>query len=283
MKILITGSSGFVARHLQKNFLKNKRIKLFFITRKKTRKKNFIRLDMSKITEFKKKNLSFDFVIHTAFLKKKNKTQMFKKLQLNFRISENLIKILKNINFKKVINLSSSSLYPNISGKFQENSKINFIKNSDFDYALAKYYTEKIIDNNFPKKKILHLRVGQIFGGTQEMNIISDMKRSLIQKNFIEIFGDGSRKISIIHISKLFKYIILGIKKKLSGVYNISDYTISTNQIANYLKKKYGDKYTKINYKKKIIDNSKFNLISEKFFMKANIKKPKLSEFFNEI
>ena len=182
-----------------------------------------------------------------------------------------------------MINLSSASLYPNISGKFQENSKINFIKNNDFDYALAKYYTEKLIDNNFPKKKILHLRIGHIFGENKDTSIISDMKKSLIQKNFVEIFGDGTRKISIIHISKLVKYINFCIKKKLSGIYNISDYTISTNQLANFLKKKYGNEYTKIKYKKTMIKSSKFNLLAEKFFKKVNVKKPRLNEILNEI
>lgn len=283
MKILITGASGFVARHLQNNFLKNKKTKLFFITRKKIKKKNYIQLDMSNIIKFKKKKLFFDYVIHTAFLKKKIKIKMLKKLQLNLRISENLVNILKNINFKKVINLSSASLYPNISGKFQENSKINFIKNSDFDYALAKYYTEKIINKNFPKKKILHLRIGQIFGENKNTGIISDMKKSLIQKNFVEIFGDGSRKISVIHVSKVFKYINLSIKKKLRGVYNISDFTISINQIANFLIKKYGNEHTKIKYKKTMIKSSKFSLLSDKFFKKVNVKKPRLNEIFNEI
>ena len=55
------------------------------------------------------------------------------------------------------------------------------------------------------------------------------MKKSLIQKNFVEIFVDGSRKISVIHISKLVKFIKFCIKKKLSVIYNILDYTISTN------------------------------------------------------
>ena len=45
----------------------------------------------------------------------------------NLNIINNLIKILKMISFKKIINISSISLYPNKDGKFNEESQINFL------------------------------------------------------------------------------------------------------------------------------------------------------------
>ncbi len=82
-------------------------------------------LDLSKnnLVRFPKKNY-FDLVIHSSFIKMENNSNQI--LQKNINITKNFISILKENNFKKIINLSSASLYPNIDGKFSEKSEINF-------------------------------------------------------------------------------------------------------------------------------------------------------------
>ena len=131
----------------------------------------------------------------------------------NLKITENLIEILENLKFKKIINLSSSSLYSNISGKFSESSPINFSNNSDYPYAFSKMLAERMINLNFNKKKIITLRIGQIMGNYSDKTIVSKMIKSLKEKNLIEIYGNGNRLINVIHINKLIDYIFLIFKK----------------------------------------------------------------------
>ena len=57
-----------------------------------------------------------------------NKIKPEKIISKNLNITINLIKLLRINNFKKIINFSSSSLYPNIDGNFDEKKKNKFYK-----------------------------------------------------------------------------------------------------------------------------------------------------------
>ena len=285
MKILLTGASGYVAKNLQIFFLK-KNYKIFVISRKniKLKKSKLFKIDISRKNSFKKIKLKYvDYVIHTSFIKKKTQSSESNKLAKNINIANNLVFLLKKLKFKKLINLSTSSLYPNISGNFSEKAKINFLNNNDYDYALAKYYTEIILNLNFPSRKLVHLRIGQIFGNGEKDSILSKMKNSIKRKNFIEIFGNGKRKISIVHIDKLIKYILLTLKKNISGTFNVADYTISLNKLSLFFKNKYGNSKTQIKIKNLIFKNPRFNIIGTKFFKNVNLKQPRLENILNEI
>ena len=273
MKILLSGSSGFFSREFIKYISGNNKINLICVSRKK-RKIDHVKLwnlDLSKsnLKKIPKKN-HFDLVIHTSFIKMNNNknSEILKK---NINITKNLITLLKANNFKKVINLSSASLYPNIDGKFSEKSEINFFQNSDSIYGYSKYLAENLFDTYINDKKIIHLRVGNIIGNNNDSSIISEMKKSLRQRNFIEIFGDGKRVINLIHIKSLIKYTLLFSKKKSSGVFNVSDYSINLKQIANLIKIKYGKSNSKIKLKRLLKKNPRFYLKTNKFFNFFNI------------
>lgn len=285
MKILLTGASGYVAKNLQIFFLK-KKYKVFAISRKRIKLKNskVFKIDISSRESIKKIKLKqVDYIIHTSFIKKKIQISESNKLEKNLNIANNLVFLLKKLKFKKLINLSTSSLYPNTSGNFNENAKINFLNNNDYDYALAKYYTETILNLNFPSKKLVHLRIGQIFGNSEKDTILSKMRDSIKKKNCIIIFGNGKRKISIVHIDKLIKYIFLTLKKNISGTFNVADYNISLNKLSVLFKNKYGDSKTKIKIKNLISKNPRFKIIVTKFFNNINLKQPRLENILNEI
>ena len=286
MIILLTGAGGFCGEKMREFFsLKNKN-KLFCITRKKLKNKKikFIKIDLSKKLKGKILHIKrVDYVIHTAFTKMKKNLSHSRILKNNIQITKNLILILKNVKFKKLINLSSSSVYPNISGKFSENSKLNFYANTDFSYALSKFVTEIYFNLSFEKKKILHLRIGQIMGNDRDKSIISNFKNSIKKKNIIEIYGNGMRTINLIHIDKLIYYISLIVKKNICGTYNICDYSINLKDVAKFIANKYGDNKTKIKYKKIFPDNPKFILDTKKFFNDINLLKPKIKNLKYEI
>lgn len=285
MNYLITGYTGFVA----KNLIKNLRIKnnLTIISRKKIFEKGLkiIDLDLSKKQLSKKLIIKkkIDCVIHVASIKMNNKIKPEKIISKNLNITINLIKLLRINNFKKIINFSSSSLYPNIDGNFHEKKKINFINNTDYPYALSKYLTERMLDLNFQKRKILHMRIVQIIGNNNDKTIISNIKRDISNKNIIEIFGNGKRILNLIHIKKLIRYVKFATKSELHGIYNIGDYSLSLNKIAKIIKKKYGSESTNIILRNKLKINQKLFVSFKKFYSKMNLEKSKLKELVNEI
>lgn len=286
MIILLTGAGGFCGEKMREFFSLNSKNKLICITRKKLKNKKIklITMDLSK--KIKRKILHIkkvDYVIHTAFTKMSKNLSHSQILKNNVQITKNLILLLKNVEFKKLINLSSSSVYPNISGKFSEKSKLNFYNNSDFSYALSKLITETYLNLSFEKKKILHLRIGQIMGNDKDKSIISNFKNSIKKKNIIEIYGNGMRTINLIHIDKLIYYIGLIAKKKICGIYNISDYSINLRDIAKLIVHKYGNNKTKIKYKRILPGNPKFILDTKKFFNDIKLLKPKIKNLEYEI
>jgi nucleoside-diphosphate-sugar epimerase len=285
MKILLTGSSGFFANEFIKYISSKSKIKLFCISRKKKNINNIVfwNLDLSK-KKIKNipKNFFFDLIIHSAFVRMgKNKNSEI--LKKNINITNNLILILKKNSFKKIINFSSSSVYPNIDGKFSEKNEINFFQNTDSIYGLSKYLAENIFNCCLKKSKLIHLRIANIIGNDHDKSIISEMKNSLKNKNLIDIYGNGNRVINLIHVKSLIRYIFLIKNINANGILNVSDYSFNLRQIAILIKKKYGNKYSKILFKKINIPNPKFYMNTNKFFNLLNIKKLKKKDLFNEI
>jgi nucleoside-diphosphate-sugar epimerase len=285
MKILLTGSSGFFSKEFIKYISPLKRLKLFCITRKIIKKKNirYWKLDLSKknINQFPQ-NKNFDLVIHSSFVRTK-KNNDIEAVYRNFNITKNLIKILKKNSFKKFINISSASVYPNKDGRFSEKSIVYFSENSDCIYGLSKYFSEITFNTHLNEKKIIHLRVGNIIGNDKDNSIISDMKKKLKSINSIEIYGNGKRVLNLIHIKSLIKYVLLIFKKNEYGVFNICDYSMSLNRIAQLIKKKYGTNESKFLFKKQYVKNPRFNLVTNKFFSLIKKHKPKYKELFYEI
>ncbi len=286
MKILLTGSSGFFCKELINYISLIKSFKLFCITRKKIKIKNikYWSLDLSKekIKKIPQKK-KFDLVIHSSFVRMANKNDT-KIIYKNFNITANLIKILKKNYFKKLINISSASLYPNKSGSFSEKNVANFSENNDHIYGFSKYFSEIIFNSYIDKKKLIHLRVGNIIGNDKDKSIISEMKRNLKSMNCIKIYGNGKRILNLIHIRSLIKYIFLISKKNANGVFNISDYSIDLKTIAQLIKNKYGSNESKFLFQRnQYLKNPRFNLVTSKFFGLIKKTKPKHKELSREI
>lgn len=76
-------------------------------------------------------------------------------------IAKNMALAIKSINVKSLVNLSSSSVYPNVDGVFNELSIPDPSQNPDCFYGLSKFNSEVIF--NFilsnVSTSILHLRL----------------------------------------------------------------------------------------------------------------------------
>lgn len=273
--ILITGINGFVGSALLNNL--RKEYNIIGIGRK-----NFdydypyVYCDLidSNNLEFaidKLKQYKIDIIIHAASKMASNENVNDINILLeNIKLSENVATLTKKLGIDYFINLSSSSVYPNIDGEYSEESKIWPAQNSDCFYGLSKFNAENIL--TFQLRSILvnllHLRISMIYGdGMNQNRIIAILKNDIIKKNKLILFGEGERLINVIHINSLCEYVKYFIENPLSGIINISNECISLNDLAKTLVKEFGNNKTDILLQKKgnknkfIIDITKLKKI----------------------
>ena len=204
MKILITGSQGYIAKNLAKKLSKN-----FFCygigrgnwKRSDFKKWGYIKnisgnINNKSLKQFK--DFKFDYVVHlsgglspnASILKSEAKIKDFEKNVLSTR---NILRYLITKNIKsKFIFLSSISVFGNNKlKKLEENSKTSPIST----YAKNKLKAEKLC-SDYNKKfniDVLILRGTSIFGPGLNRQIIHDVCEK-IQSNKNVFFGSGEEE-----------------------------------------------------------------------------------------
>lgn len=273
MKVLIIGVSGFIGSELF-DYLKDN-YELYGISRSNVNKINCFQIDVtnySQLSTFFEEH-SFDTIINLA-CKMSNPDEIldFNVLNINLKIYQNLIKVFEKNKPKTLINFSSSSVYPNINGFFDEKSRVDPSFNNDCLYGLSKLCGE-VLFNFFLKNKLrlINLRIGYVHGKNMGVDKIHKVfEKELLSSNKITLYGNGQRLIPQIEIKSLTKYIDFFIKNNLSGTYNIIDQNISTLEISESIIKSYGNKDSEImmtqkgNSNKFKINNSKILKAIEK-------------------
>ena len=125
----------------------------------------------------------------------------------------------------KVINASSTAVYPEINGAFDENSLIKPSVNSDALYGLSKFVAENLIDTSLhlTSTQCIHLRIGQVYGDKMPKDrIMAVLRKELQLDSKMTLFGSGERIIPFVNISFLVNVIIKFIENEAkSGVYNV--------------------------------------------------------------
>jgi len=282
MKLLITGAGGFVGEKLCKSFIK--KYNIYKVSSNLTKEDNSFNIDLTNdkmvkelIDKLSKDKI--DIIINLASkVSSPTSTYDLNILNDNILITKNIIRITKDLNPKHLINFSSMSVYPNVSGSFSEGSMISPQNNNDCLYGLSKYSSEVLIDF-FLKEistKVSHLRIAQIYGeGMREDRIIPTMLKELKDNNSITVFGDGIRTSNFIEINKLIKIVDHIILNKIVGLYNVGDQNLNYCDLAKILIEEHGDSLSKIIRKKKG-SKAKFNLDVSKIedtILKHNVKK----------
>lgn len=221
MKILITGSSGFLGSHLLKLFEKDqKKNKLFALYNKnkpiglkKTTK--LIKADLVKI------NFSghYDLVIHCASKTRVNTRN--DKILYSDNVNS-LKQILKNISFNNFVFMSSNSVYGNINGiKINEKTRLNA---KDY-YGKSKIKCEQLIEqfSKKNKKKFLVLRLPAAVGINSHSNFISNLmwayKKN--QSNLVTINNKEDLFNNTIHSEEIYNFIKTLLNKKTIFFYNV--------------------------------------------------------------
>jgi len=223
MKILITGSQGFLARNLSKKLSKMGLI-CYGVGRGKWRNNNHKNWGYYKningtINNKNLKilnNIKFDYIVHCAGGSSPN-TNIIKSISQNQDYEKNVTSLLTVLShfskFKtkpKIIFISSISVYGNVkSKKIKETSNLNPISNYSFNKAVAESFCKKF--NEDKKIDILILRGTSLYGRGLKKQFIYDACLKISKKKDY-FFGTGKEIrdfISVQDFTDLIKCIIL--------------------------------------------------------------------------
>ena len=226
-KVVILGG-GFISTNLI-NYLKRLNLKFLLLNRKI--------LDLSNANESAKlkKYISKKDII--VFIAAKAPVKNFSMFEENIKILNNVCMNLKNIEFKKIIYISSDAIYSDIIKKrINENS----VKDPSSLHGLMHLYRENILKIYF--KNITILRPTLIFGSNDPHNGYgpnSFIRNAQKGKN-IKLFGKGEEIRDHVHIDDVVKIITIVIKKNFYTDFNIvSSKEVSFYEIAKCIQKEY--------------------------------------------
>jgi len=254
--ILLTGANGFIGRNLYAGLRReHKVIRLSWPKYRDPDSKDIFFADLANSAETKKvasklMRFKIDTVIHTAFiLCKPGDGKNFAYLDLNNRITENMSWLSENLGCRVLVNLSSIAVYPNKSGRYDEESETSMSGNTECLYGLAKFSSEMIFSFMLKdKSEVVNLRMGQVYGsGMQDDRLIGVFRKELSEKNTITLLGRGKRCSNFIYIDD----VVAGVRKVLSrpvaGTYNLGCCRNFTyRQIADEIIYGLGDKSSRI-------------------------------------
>ena len=275
MNILITGTNGFIAKHLRTHF-EGKHV-VYSISRQKKldgQLFNDYEVDLSNL-KYVKENFIWQFsqkkidvIIHCAAVLSGDDNKDIDVFHTNNAITESMIHIAEIAKAKKFINISSIGVYPNITGTYSEQSATEPSVNHECLYGLSKICSEELF--KFYLKgvsKVINLRLGQVYGqGMRNDRIYSVMKDELKKYNRITIFGKGERTSNFLSIGYLVNKIDEIVHNtEISGTFNLGEKNMSYAELADMIVKEFGNETSKIildafgHASKVFIDCSKIN------------------------
>jgi len=153
----------------------------------------------------------------------------------------NFSKVLNNLEFKKLIYISSDAIYSDSKKPLKEASK----KCPDNWHGLMHLMRENILKRSFNKKKLVIVRPTLVYGkGDTHSGYGPNLfiKRAKKNKNIV-LFGNGEELRDHIWINNLSEIIVMLLKKQISGEFNIcTSKLISFRNIANIVAKKFKNK-----------------------------------------
>lgn len=277
-KILITGASGFVGTNLCKSISKSK----YYIYGNFLKKKNFKKF--KKVKYIKKNLLSFknckeitknkDIVIMCAAISSGANVIINNPLAHftpNIIMNNNILQACYENNVKKLIFISSNTVYPNSKKKMKESdSKYNFFEKY-FIVAWMKKFSE-ISCQIFSEKtnsdlSCIIVRPGNLYGPFDKFSKLESkvipalIRRSIELENPFKVWGNGKELKDFLFIDDFVKGIIKLIEydKKFEIVNLAYGKSVSIRKVIKYI-------FKILNYHPKIeFDLKKPTLIKNRF------------------
>lgn len=220
MNILITGSSGFLGKEVVK-ILKKSNHKLFFLVRKKNKKKNYISCNLKNLNKLKNllNKLNPDIVINIAAevnLKKRTK-DMYK---VNAYAPSLIAKFCKK-NDAQLIHVSSIVVH-GIKKIYSEKSDYNPVNY----YGKSKLKGDILITKSNCRYTIL--RFGGIYGKKGPNHLSLNKFIDLARKKEKIIFDGNTKSLrNYIFVNDAAKIIVNCIKNKKNGIFYLGGQILS--------------------------------------------------------
>ena len=265
MKVIVTGSNGFLGKiisyDLKKNGFKPKNLIFKQICKQKDSQ-------IKKIIEKKILKINPDAIIHCAtfFSKSKNNLTKKKTLRINYKIPKLLFNIAVKNNISKFINIGSahefekdkSKFYPYLSSKkkFTE-----FLLKNKKKIKIVSIYIFNTFGLNDRRKKLINL----VTNGKQEINISNNLKI-----NFLNIKTISKFILQILDKNQKKNTILIGLRNKnYFNTRNLQILNLKNINLINRISKDIiRDHKIKLPFKTKFFDN-KIDDVME--FIKKNI------------
>ena len=228
MKILITGASGFIGKHINKYLSNYKDYEIYTLDIVSDGYTNFICdiVDHEKIDKIFKEN-KFDKVVHLAASAgvRESGLHPYRYLRNNIIGFQSILDACVNNDVKQIIYASSSSVYGNLDGENEEakcDSQLSV-------YAVTKKENENmayVYSHNYGIKTT-GLRLFSIFGYgmRQDLAIYKFVYKSLHYEP-LEVYGDGSQErdyTPIRYVCEYIKYLIDNNQENNFEIYNLGN------------------------------------------------------------
>lgn len=217
MKILITGASGFVGSSFMSLYENEYEYEIYGIGRRKLKKKNYFSIDLTEPFDFEL-DLVPDVVIHCAA--KSSPWGSYEEFyDQNVVSTQNVIDFCINKGVKKLVYISSSSVFYKNEDQFDITNDTFFGNEFVNDYARTKYMGERLVKQQIENYVILRPRAVYGQGDTVLFPRIlyAAKKGKLPQIKGKKVIGD------LIYIDNLNYYMLQACIRDVKGEYNLTD------------------------------------------------------------
>jgi UDP-glucose 4-epimerase len=257
MNVLITGGAGYIGNELVFKLAKDpnihrivvldnlsrKNYKFFLDDRIKTSRLHFINGDLLDPSALKEAMQDTDVVYHLAGAVPSVLSQENPNLygHINEWGTAELVYAVRESNVKKVIYLSTASVYGFSDRPIDHNSPVNPISYFAKSMSKGELYVQQLMDVT----DTYILRCADVYGYSPSARFESLINRFMLEVNCmgrIAIFGSGQQKHSFVHVDHvavtLHKLIFADINLP-SGIYNLTDQSLSVIVIAEVIRQIY--------------------------------------------
>lgn len=239
MKILVTGSNGFLGRELVKQLKKQNHIVVGLDKDRDSLSNKFIQQNL--LESVKTREDSFDVCIHLAssvggFIHNASREGLEEN---ELRLLKNVLKLTQQAGCNRILYASSINVFEQTDG-FYETSLESLQQKTP--YARAKALGEKFIEKYFDSFGIV--RMTNLFGWSQlklskeigHSHVIPELLRKIDEDEELEVLGDGNQERNFLHVSDAARFFTLVLQQPQRGWFNLrSDLQLSIKELSESL------------------------------------------------
>ena len=267
--VAVTGGSGFIGSHFVEELANaSSKVKCLYSNnnsnikylKKNNKKIEFIQLDLLNKTKLLKSCKNVNTIINCAAkdgnseYKSKNAATI---LDTNIQIVSNILNCSLKNNISNITLVSSAEIYPltSVSPIKESDDYTTKFDNLENGYVLSKRYSE-IMGKMYSKQYKINIffpRPTNTYGERDKFDnnnrVIPMLIKKIINKEEIEIWGDGKQERSFIYVKDLVWGVLNMIEKNKYKFLNIStNQSITINKLALLISEIVGNK-AKVHYK----------------------------------